>query len=90
VTVHFYYGDKLKAVDVLDEDGESCDGGLKMDEIVTMGMRSSENRPFIIVQRANGKQFSWEKKRFVLHERAPKGFANGVTFNGGLPVITRT
>lgn len=67
---HFYKGDKLKAVNVLDDDGEPCEGRLIMGEIVTMDDRSSECRPFIIVTRENGRQLQIEKTRFELHCRA--------------------
>ena len=67
---HFYKGDKLKAVNVLDDDGEPCEGRLIMGEIVTMDDRSSECRPFIIVTRENGRQLHIEKTRFELHCRA--------------------
>lgn len=65
---HFYKGDKLKAVNVLDEDGEPCEGRLVLGEIVTMDDRSSECRDFIIVTRESGKQLQIEKIRFELHE----------------------
>lgn len=67
---HFFRGDTLEAINVLDDDGEPCDGGLKMGEQVTMADRSSEYRPFIIVDRANGRQFQFEKTRFKLVKRA--------------------
>lgn len=72
--VHFYKGDILKAINVLDEDGEPCDGGLKMGELVMMDDRSSEYRPFIIVTRENGRQYQWDKTRFELHQRANEEF----------------
>lgn len=69
MATHFYKGDKLKAVNVLDDDGEPCEGRLIMGEIVTMDDRSSEYRPFIIVTRENGRQLHIEKTRFELHSR---------------------
>lgn len=70
--VHFYRGDKLRAISVLDEDGEPCEGRLVLDEIVTMTDRSSEYRPFIIIERENGKQLQLEKTRFILESRSTK------------------
>ena len=67
---HFYKGDKLRAINIMDDDGEPCDGALKMGEIVIMDDRSSEFRTFIIVTRSNGRQMQWEKNRFELSERA--------------------
>jgi hypothetical protein len=69
--VHFFKGDKLKVIDIMD-DGERCAGKLEIDEIVTMVDRSSECREFIIIEKANGRQVQLEKRRFVLHERAKK------------------
>ncbi len=68
--VHFYLGDKLRAISVLDEDGEPCEGNLTLYEIVIMDDRSSEHRDFIIVQRMNGKKLQLEKTRFILETRA--------------------
>jgi hypothetical protein len=56
-------GDKLKAINVLDDDGEPCDGGLQLDEVVTLvGHPLSD---WIIIERANGRKFQYEKSRFV-------------------------
>lgn len=64
----FKKDDKLKAIWVTDEDGESCEGRLIWGEIVTMMDRTSDRRPFIIVERANGRKFQYETKRFELVE----------------------
>lgn len=68
---HFYKGDQLKVIDNMDDD-ERCEGGIEIDEIVTMMDRSSEARKLIIIERTNGKQVQLEKRRFVLHERAKR------------------
>jgi len=62
----FKKDDKLRAVWVTEEDGEPCDGGLKWGDIVTMMDRTNVNRPFIIVLKANGRQFQFDAKRFEL------------------------
>lgn len=63
---HFKWGDSLRVIDNLDEDGEKCEGGLVNGEIVTMMDRTSEGRTFIIIERANGRSVHLEKKRFEL------------------------
>jgi hypothetical protein len=68
--VYFYEGDILVAVDVLDEDGEPCEGRMVLGELVLMKTRSSQHRPYIIVERASGKEIQLQRTRFALHERA--------------------
>ena len=46
-----------------------CEGGLAVGEIVTMMDRTSATRPFIIIERANGRQYQLETKRFELVEK---------------------
>lgn len=66
---HFKKGDSLRVINNLDEDGEPCEGALSIGEIVTMVDRSSEFRSFIIIERANGRQYQLETKRFELVEK---------------------
>ena len=66
---HFKKGDSLRVINNLDEDGEVCEGGLAVGEIVTMMDRTSATRPFIIIERANGRQYQLETKRFELVEK---------------------
>jgi hypothetical protein len=66
---YFYEGDTLRAINVMDGD-EPCEGRLEMGELVTMMDRTSEYRPFIIVQRENGRKVQLESTRFELHRRA--------------------
>ncbi len=67
--VHFNRGDTLKAINVLEEDGEPCEGRLQQDELVKMMSHSSELHPYIVVKRYNGRLVQLKKERFVLHER---------------------
>ncbi len=61
---HFKKGDSLRVINNLDEDGEACEGRLDMGEIVTMVDRTSAGRAFIIIERANGRRYQLETKRF--------------------------
>lgn len=67
-TQTFIRGDKLKAINVLEEDGEPCEGRLRLNEIVTMVDRTSENRTHILIERSNGRRLQLEKTRFELAE----------------------
>jgi hypothetical protein len=59
-------GDKLKAVRVVDDDGEPCDGNLQLDEIVVLERFPLSD--WIWVKRANGRLWQYERDRFVLAE----------------------
>lgn len=74
MTTIFYEGDTLKAINVVDEDGSPCEGGLREGEMVRMIDRSSEFRRMICIERhSTGRRYQLDKGRFELHHRGLKG-----------------
>lgn len=70
----FKYGDKLRTVRNVGEDGDKMEGGLAIGDVVTMMDRTSYNRPFIIVERADGRKWQLEADRFELLESSYENF----------------
>ena len=64
LSITFYKGDQLRAVDI-----DDCDEGLRLGDICVM-QDTNSLRGFIIVKiRRNGKLKQLETKRFILHKR---------------------